>query len=110
MTLLEAIVELTAVGRQFLRLQDGPPRGLGPCDLISVEEACRVMEMRDAAGEKWLEANGLIQWRDGRRRVCAGDLARTHDTRKRSRKAPHKSANSGVVANMRSRLKSGSAA
>jgi hypothetical protein len=53
---------------------DDKPRGLGPCDVLTVTEAVAVLAMRDADGRAWLRARGLIHDVDGRERVICGDL------------------------------------
>jgi hypothetical protein len=55
------------------------PRGLGPCDLLTVEAACRVLRMSDRDGRAFLEARGLVRHFAGRPRVVAGELVKAHD-------------------------------
>lgn len=55
------------------------PRGLGPCDLLTLEAACRVLKMSDAEGRAFLVARGLVRHFAGRPRVVAGELVRAHD-------------------------------
>lgn len=54
-------------------------RGLGPCDLLTLEQACRVLRMSDAAGRTFLEARGLVRHFAGRPRIVAGELVRAYD-------------------------------
>jgi hypothetical protein len=55
------------------------PRGLGPCDLLTVEQACRVLRMNDREGRAFLVARGLVKHFAGRPRVVAGELVRAFD-------------------------------
>lgn len=55
------------------------PRGLGPCDLLTLEQACRVLRMNDADGRAFLAARGLVKHFAGRPRVVAGELVQASD-------------------------------
>lgn len=55
------------------------PRPLGPCNILTVEEAARELGMRDADALAWLESRGLIRMVRGRRRVVAGQLVAAMD-------------------------------
>ena len=57
----------------------GAPRGLGPCDLLTIEQAARVLKMGDADAETFLERRKLIRRYGDRRRVVAGELVAAHD-------------------------------
>jgi len=55
--------------------QPGPAiRGLGPCDVLTVEEAVAVIGIRRADAMRWMAGLDLIHDVAGRRRVIAGDL------------------------------------
>jgi len=56
-----------------------PPRGLGPCDRLTVDEALAWLGMGDADGRLFLRERGLIKYYKGRRRVLAGELAAADD-------------------------------
>jgi hypothetical protein len=57
------------------RAQNGPAiRGLGPCDVLTVEEAVAVIGIRRADALRWMEGLGVIHDVAGRKRVVAGDL------------------------------------
>jgi hypothetical protein len=58
------------------------PRGLGPCDLLTPEEACRALHVRDSVGMAWLRERNLLRtigtrlvvpWGEAYQRVVAGD-------------------------------------
>lgn len=55
------------------------PIGLGPCDLLTVQEACRVLRIGDREGRDWLSSRGLIRRFCGRARVRMGDLYEAFD-------------------------------
>jgi hypothetical protein len=54
-------------------------RGLGPCDLLTIEQACRVLRMSDRDGRAFLEQRRLVKLYAGRPRIVAGELVRAHD-------------------------------
>jgi len=56
-----------------------PPRGLGPCDRLTVDEALAWLGMGDADGRLFLRERGLIKFYKGRRRILAGELAAADD-------------------------------
>ena len=56
--------------------QPGPAiRGLGPCDVLTVEEAVAVIGIRRSDALRWMAGLEIIHEVAGRRRVIAGDLA-----------------------------------
>ena len=55
------------------------PTGRGPCDLLTIQEACRVLRINDREGRAWLIAQGLVRYFAGRPRVRAGDLVDAYD-------------------------------
>lgn len=55
---------------------DTRPRGLGPCDVLTVEEAARALRMREADARAWLRAKGFIREIGGRERVPWGEVYR----------------------------------
>jgi len=55
------------------------PRGLGPCDLLTVAEALAVLGLSDTDGRQLLRERGLVRNFLGRPRVVAGDLVRADD-------------------------------
>lgn len=50
------------------------PRGLGPCDILTVAEAVSVLAMRETDGRLWLRERRLVHDVAGRERVICGDL------------------------------------
>ena len=55
--------------------QPGPAIcGLGPCDVLTVEEAVAVIGIRRADALRWMDGLGVIHDVAGRKRVVAGDL------------------------------------
>lgn len=54
-------------------------RGLGPCDLLTIQEACRVLRINDHEGRAWLQDRGLIRRFCGRPRVKADELCAAYD-------------------------------
>ncbi len=78
-----AAVPLELAGPSLLRskamsahAQPGPAiRGLGPCDVLTVEEAVAVIGIRRSDALRWMAGLELIHDVAGRRRVIAGDLA-----------------------------------
>ena len=55
------------------------PRGLGPCDRLTVEQALRWLGMGDADGRRFLRDRDLIRRYSGRPRVIVGELVAAHD-------------------------------
>ena len=70
-----------------LRAQPKKPRGLGPCDVLTVPEAIAVLGMREPDAKRWLAEHELIREVAGRQRVIAGDL--TEAIRNAGRKGPN---------------------
>jgi len=49
-------------------------RPLGPCSILTVDEAVTELGMTDQVARRWLQEQGLVHLVAGRRRVIAGDL------------------------------------
>lgn len=81
----EVLAELLHV---LVELRDQPrrPRGLGPCDVLTVPEAIAVLGMREPDAKRWLAEHSLVREVAGRPRVIAGDL--TEAIRDAGRKGP----------------------
>lgn len=54
-------------------------RGLGPCDLLTIAEAVRVLGIREREGRALLVRRGLVRHYAGRPRVLVGDLVAATD-------------------------------
>ena len=83
---LDELLSLLREIRDLLQ-KPGPVRGYGPCDLLTVRQAARVLRMSDADAKVFLERRGLIHYYDGRPRVIAGELVAAHDEARRARAA-----------------------
>lgn len=83
---LESASDVLAELVRTLRDQSRRPRGLGPCDVLTVPEAVALLGMREPDARRWLAEHDLIHEVAGRQRVIAGDL--TEAIRSAGRKGP----------------------
>lgn len=63
------------------------PTGLGPCDLLTVPQACAVLGMAESDARALLQERGLVRLYAGRPRVVAGELVAADDARWQRRDA-----------------------
>jgi len=89
-SLKEAVTLLQEIRDALRDIGRGPPRGLGPCDLLTEKQAARVLKMSDRDAVDFLRHHELIRVYDGRRRVIVGELIEKHDKAAREESAPRR--------------------